>query len=179
MTKRTSGKFKRRKNDSYDTPPEAVLPLLPHLKSKTCFDEPCAGKGLLSAALISHGHICLGESDIKPRVAYGQHKDAMKITTTAAEVFITNPPWTRQLLHPLILHLSSIAPTWLLFDADWMHTVQAEPYLKRCRKIVSIGRVSWMQNGVSGFDNCAWYFFGFNDRPPTKFYGRKKAHVHD
>jgi hypothetical protein len=43
----------------------------------------------------------------------------------AASMFITNPPWDRKVLHPLIEHLSSIAPTWLLFDADWMHTKQS------------------------------------------------------
>ena len=90
---------------------------------------------------------------------------------TGASLIITNPPWTRQILHPMIDHFRSMRPTWLLFDADWMHTKQAIPFLTYCHKIVSVGRVSWMQNGTSGFDNCAWYLF---DREPsqTEFVGR-------
>src|SRR3984893_1647357 len=61
-----------------------------------------------------------------------------------AEFFITNPPWTRQLLHPIIVNLKRQKPTWLLFDADWAHTIQAAPYLSFCRKIVSVGRVKWI-----------------------------------
>ena len=37
-----------------------------------------------------------------------------------------------------------LAPTWLLFDADWAHTKQAAPYLRHCSHIVSVGRVHWM-----------------------------------
>jgi len=48
-------------------------------------------------------------------------------------------------------------PTWLLFDADWMFTGQARPFLKYCDMIVSVGRISWMENGTKGMDNCAWY----------------------
>ena len=60
----------------------------------------------------------------------------------------------------MIEHFANLRPTWLLFDADWAHTLQARPYLERyCTDIVSVGRVSWEQNGTSGKDNCAWYKF--------------------
>jgi hypothetical protein len=41
------------------------------------------------------------------------------------------------------------------------------------RKIVSVGRVSWMENGVSGLDNCAWYLFNYEIDGPTIFYGKQ------
>lgn len=38
MGKRSS--FRRMKNDAYDTPVEAVLPLISHLPDRFTFDEP-------------------------------------------------------------------------------------------------------------------------------------------
>ena len=85
-------------------------------------------------------------------------------------MFITNPPWDRKILHPLIKHLSNMAPTWLLFDADWMHTRQSRKYIKHCSMIVSVGRIKWFGN-MTGKDNCAWYLFD-KETTSTKFIGR-------
>lgn len=93
------------------------------------------------------------------------------------EAFITNPPWTRSLLHPLIVHLSNQAPTWLLFDADWMHTKQAAPYLDRLVRIVSVGRLKWIPDSkMDGKDNCAWYLFNrlYGGPYATIFHGRNQ-----
>ena len=66
-------------------------------------------------------------------------------------------------------------PTWLLFDADWAHTKQSAPYMTSCVKIVSIGRVKWIEDSkMTGKDNCAWYLFDANHNSPTEFYGRTK-----
>ncbi len=173
MGKRSN--FPRRKQDAYDTPPEAVLPLLPWLKPQTRFCEPCAGKGDLLDELVRHGHVCARARDIEPRREDIEQKDALTTITGNIDCFITNPPWTREILHPLIEFLARQHPTWLLFDADWMHTKQAAPWLKMCEQIVSVGRVSWMQNGTSGKDNCAWYLFehpGRASRYP-RFIGRE------
>lgn len=43
--------FERKPRDLYETPPEAVQPLLPHLCPQTRFIEPCAGAGALVDAL--------------------------------------------------------------------------------------------------------------------------------
>lgn len=177
MSKRDYGKFKRRKQDAYDTPKEAVLPLLPHLTPRTSFVEPCAGKGDLVKHLEEEDHVCLRAFDIEPRGSKILKHDALSDWQPASyscSTVITNPPWSRKILHPMIDKFIELGYTsWLLFDADWMHTKQSVPYLDYCDKIVSVGRVSWMNNGVSGFDNCAWYKF----RPtfqvgPAKFYGR-------
>lgn len=172
MTKRASGKFKRSKNDYYATPESAVLPLLPHLPEKTTFEEPCAGDGALIVHLEKHGYKCDRASDIKSRSHRAINMDAFETRFIHSDMFITNPPWSREILHPLIMHLSDIAPTWLLFDADWMHTKQAIPFQERCVKVVSVGRVSWLANGVSGFDNCAWYLFDKLNDQQTQFHWR-------
>jgi hypothetical protein len=86
---------------------------------------------------------------------------------------ITNPPWDRKVLHPMINHFAPLKPTWLLFDADWMHTKQSQPYMPFLHKIVSVGRIKWFGN-MTGKDNCAWYLFDAQTPPVfgTTFYGR-------
>ena len=102
-------------------------------------------------------------------------KDAMDIEDAESDVdfFITNPPWSRDVLHPMLMHLSAILPTWLLFDADWMHTKQAAPYLAYCKKIISVGRVKWIPGSrYTGKDNAAWYLFESDASGSVEFYGR-------
>ena len=89
------------------------------------------------------------------------------------DCFITNPPWDREVLHSLIFHLTSIKPAWLLFDADWMHTKQSSIFQKMLKKVVSIGRIKWIEGSKNtGKDNCCWYYFDENNKDQTKFYGR-------
>lgn len=171
MGKRSN--FKRKKRDAYDTTAiEAVAPLIPHLTMAE-YVEPCAGKLDLVKHLRTFGFRCKRASDIAPRAPGVRKQDVFAVKKCSSQ-FITNPPWDRPLLHAIIMHLSEIAPTWLLFDADWMHTKQARPYLKRCRLIISVGRVKWIKNSKnSGKDNCAWYFFDKNFKGKTVFIGRQ------
>jgi hypothetical protein len=156
MGKRSA--YPRHDRDFYRTPAAAVIPLIPHLSAQT-FDEPCCGDGELIRHLKRHGFSCLRASDIAPQ-QIGIEMDALALTDCAAEQFITNPPLSRDILHSLIERLSDIAPTWLLLDADWAHTKQAAPYRTRCAKIVSVGRVKWIEGSkYSGKDNHAWYLF--------------------
>jgi hypothetical protein len=164
MGKRSN--FERRKNDFYPTPYEAVLPLLQSLRTGTHYIEPCVGADDLCNHLSVHSHVCVASYDL-PIDATTERYDV-----TRADCFITNPPWTRQILHPMIDNLRQQLPTWLLFDASWMHTRQAIPYLPYCAKIVSIGRVKWIPDSkYSGKDDSCWYLF-VKDRVQTKFYGR-------
>jgi hypothetical protein len=163
--------FPRFPQDSYNTPAAAVAPLLEHLRPRTQFIEPCAGNGQLARHLVTAGHVCA--------VSYDLPVDARTMRYPEARpgiVFITNPPWRRDLLHPIIVNLSDQAPTWLLIDADWIHTRQSIPYESRLRTIVSVGRVRWIPDSpYDGKDNCCWYLF---DRPrllglaPIHFVGR-------
>ena len=175
MGKRSSGIFERQKRDFYPTPFSAVTSLLPHLLDKTVFDEPCAGNGALVSHLESAGHKCLRATDIDPQRDDIGTFDVFDIESAYGDCFITNPPWNRKFLHPLILHLCEIAPTWLLFDADWMHTRQAAPYMPYCKKIVSVGRVKWIEDSPhTGKDNAAWYlFYKKTSDGPVDFWGRR------
>lgn len=173
--------FERRKNDAYYTPIEAVAPLIPHLPANFKFVEPCAGDGRLVRHIERltdmNGH-CVQAMDVDPKhftVAYG---DALKYTeqqfaSVGADLIITNPPWTRVLLHDMIERFSDIAPTWLLFDANWLFTKQSAPYMGRCKKIVPIGRVKWIENSKHvGKDDAMWALFT-NTAGSTEFVSRE------
>lgn len=169
--------FQRKRLDYYPTPRSAVLPLLPHLKPGTHYCEPCAGEGILIGHLDVDSHVCVSAFDVMPlRPDIRQH-DAAWITKhdlNGADAIITNPPWDRPPLHQIIERCSAIVPTWLLFDADWMHTAQAAPHLRICRAIVSVGRVKWIEGSANtGMDNCCWYLFDANATGPTVFWGRR------
>lgn len=174
MGKRSS--FERIPRDAYDTPAEAVAPLLPYLKPKTRFCEPCAGDGALVRHLEAAGHHCARAWDIEPRGPNIDKLDALNRLIGNVDCFITNPPWDRRTLHPMILHFSAQHPTWLLFDADWMHTRQSAPFLPLLRRIVSVGRVKWIPDSAfTGKDNCAWYLFDAQTAAPAIFIGREAA----
>jgi hypothetical protein len=84
------------------------------------------------------------------------------------QFIITNPPWDRTILHEMIPHFTSMRPTWLLFDADWLFTLQSE--------VVAVGRVKWIPDSKSqGKDNASWYYFDQrikNDIHLVSFFGR-------
>ena len=172
MGKRSN--FERVPRDFYPTPLEAVIPLLPHLRQETRFSEPCAGDGTLARHLETAGHICVCAFDIAPQRMDIDVGDATVCHSAGRlQFYITNPPWSRDVLHPIILNLSAHKPTWLLFDADWMHTRQSAPFMPYCRKIVSVGRVKWIPDSpFTGKDNCCWYLFDQTSEAPAQFIGR-------
>jgi hypothetical protein len=166
MGKRSN--FERRVADFYPTPRAAVVPLIPHLHGIRSFAEPCAGDGALVRHLEGFGLRCVYAGDIRT----GQ--DALERDDYGgAEVIISNPPWSRDLMHRLIVHFQSRGPTWLLLDADWAHTKQAAPFLPHCSDIVAVGRVKWIEGSKhSGKDNCAWYRFDIRHKAGPAFHGR-------
>lgn len=153
--------------DAYQTiDSKAVDILLPHLVGVSTFAEPCAGEGYLVRQLTAKGFSVVYQGDL----ADGQ--DALEANYSGADTIITNPPWTREILHAMILWFQSQKPTWLLFDADWAHTKQAAPYLDQCSHIVSVGRLKWIPDSKScGKDNCAWYRFHNQHTGGPKFIG--------
>ena len=164
--------FKRRPHDAYHTiDPRAVQALAPHIKGVWYYAEPCAGGNHLIHLLNDIGLICVWAFDLFDGV------DAMELTAAdvkSADAIITNPPWTRQLLHPMILHFQALKPTWLLFDADWAFNRHAAPFLDQCSDIVAIGRLRWMEESkTSGKDNAAWYRFDAGHKGGPRFHGRR------
>jgi len=166
--------FERIERDFYPTPYSAVAPLIAHLPQKPfTFVEPCAGDGRLIDHLGLHNGMCIHASDIEPQSDEIMEMDCFDVNANA-QYIITNPPWNRKILHPMIEHFSNIAPTWFLFDSDWMHTKQSIPFLTKLKKVVSIGRVKWIEGSSSvGKDNCCWYLFDNTDMvKPIEFWGR-------
>jgi len=166
--------FERIERDFYPTPYKAVLPLIEHLPEKFKYYEPCAGDGRLCDWLNKHGGLSMGHTDIEPQCNWVGKKDALDvIVPDATDYVITNPPWNRKILHPMIEHFVLQKPTWFLFDADWIHTKQSAFYTNMIEKIVSIGRVKWIEDSKSvGKDNCCWYLFNKMYADDIKFYGR-------
>lgn len=169
MGKRSN--FERKPRDLYPTPYEPCVPLLTFLQTRqkaVRFIEPCAGDGRLIGHLERHGHECVEAYDLEPQPLYQGVKTQIKkhdvlfmggVKFKPCDYIITNPPWEREPLHKMIEYFSGQFPTWLLFDSDWKDTVQASPFKHICQTIISVGRVSWEGNGVSGMDNASWYEF--------------------
>ena len=169
--------FERKPRDFYPTPFAAVEPLIDHLPKGFTFAEPCAGDGQLCRHLEHFGGDCMWASDIEPQLEGVLQNDYTEIgenEVLECQYIITNPPWDRKLLHPIIEHLSDLSPTWLLFDADWIHTKQSRPYQQRLQKIVSVGRVKWIPDSkMTGKDNCCWYLFNKDNKDQTVIYGKE------
>ncbi|MGB1214859.1 MAG: class I SAM-dependent methyltransferase [Pikeienuella sp.] len=175
MGKRSN--FDRIPRDFYPTPLEAVRPLVKHLPEDFAYDEPCAGAFDLCLHLdylTDSNSVACQVSDIEPRDGGIDKLDAFEFKATGcADFIITNPPWDRKILHPMIEHFSAMRPTWLLFDSDWMHTKQSAPFMPWLRKVVSVGRVKWIPDSKhTGKDNCCWYLFDQHQGGPTVFAGR-------
>lgn len=173
MGKRSN--FERKERDFYPTPREAVEPLRIHLPREYAYAEPCAGDGALTDQLSAHRIWCFYMGDIEPQDPRIKKKNALEITekdVRHCDYIITNPPWTRSILHPLITHFRHLKPTWLLFDGPWAFTKQAVPYLKYCSDIVVVGRLKWIPGSkYTSKDDCAWYKF-VDEETTTTFHGK-------
>jgi len=158
--------FPRLAHDTYATPPEAVEPLLLWLTEVRTFAEPCCGEGALVRALEARGLTCVYADDL------AQGADASDYSPKYyPDAIITNPPWSRPVLHALIIHFASLAPTWLLIDQNWIGTKQAAPYLPHCSHVVPIGRVRWIPGSATvGKDDAAWFRFDHRHCSGPRFY---------
>jgi len=153
MGKRSN--FERREADFYPTPRSAVVPLIPYLRGIRSFAEPCAGDGALVRHLEGFGLRCVYAGDIRT----GQ--DALELDHYGAvDAIISNPPYTRPVMHALIEHFKGISPTWLLIDYGWSATKQAAEYMPHCSDVVILPRLKWIEGSKNtGKDNHAWYRF--------------------
>lgn len=155
--------FPRRKADAYLTwDVRPVLDLLPHLAPATRYREPCVGQGHLVAHLAAAGHECTYMADLP---------DDARLLPVGDDPVITNPPWTRPLLHEMILRFTVAAPyTWLLFDAGWAYTAQSGPYMALCTDMVPCRRTRWIEGSKDdATDDCAWYRFSADGAGVTRF----------
>lgn len=171
--------YERNPRDFYKTPEKAVLPLLDHLPKDFTFCEPCAGDGQLVGWLEKYfGAMCFFATDIEPQVNWIIEGNSLHLTeqdVAPCDYVLTNPPFKWVWLAPLMDKWISLKPTVLLLPADFAHNIRFEPYLRHCTKIVSVGRVKWIEDSkASGVENYSWYFFDKDNNKPTEFYGRAK-----
>lgn len=142
------------------------------------YAEPCYGEG----DLIKHiTDLWDTDEEYQPYARCNYHgdiadgRDALKLTekdVRHCDYIITNPPWTRSILHPLIDHFRRLRPTFLLFDAPWAFTKQAIPYLKYCSDIIVVGRLKWIPGSkYTSKDDCCWYKF-ISEETTTTFHGK-------
>lgn len=143
------------------------------MPDKFDFSEPFAGNGALIDHLEKIGGNCLLKSDIEPQRDDIQQIDFFTLDKFPATV-ITNSPWDRKILHPIIDKLiTETDECWLLFDANWQYTKQSSQYIKYCERIVAIGRLKWFPDSkMTGKDDAAWYKFTNKKHEYTRFYGR-------
>lgn len=154
--------------------PDAFIPLRPYISGKT-YAEPCCGNEDLIKGFEDVAY-CGWASDI----SIG--KDATTLTKEdleACDVIITNPPFSWEMLKPLLDHLPKLKPTWLLLPADFMHNKRSAPYMVYCSHIVAVRRLFWWldegdlsQRGVKGKDNYCWYLFHDKQQSSTNFIPR-------
>ena len=168
--------FDRKEKDFYVTPIETVVPLISHLPICFAYIDPCCGTDAIPTALLK----LIEDSWAVGRYDLYRHVGALNTTADATTYKYDNglPPWDRskkngEILHKIISNLAEQKPTWLLFDADWMHTKPSAPYMAYCVKVVSVGRVKWFHDTKqTGKDNVCWYLFDKNHTGPTEFVGR-------
>ena len=178
MGKRST--FKRRERDFYPTPKSAVRPLMGHLPPTFSYWEPCAGNGALAQHIedLAEGDITAYLTDIEPQADFIKQFDVFDIEAifNGIDYFITNPPWPQKQGQPttaIIDRLSFMRPTWMLLSSDFAHNGYFRALAPYCSKIVSVGRVSWMENGTAGKDNAAWYLFDQKHIGGTSFFPKQ------
>ena len=161
MGKRTS--FSKVDKDFYPTiDPRAFEAIIPFVRGRT-YAEPCAGNGDLVDGL-ADAATCKWETDVREEVDC-RTMDAMSITQDDLEgidLIITNPPFTKSVLLPMIDHFMSLKPTWLLLPWDLPCNKYFRLYAEGCNKIVPIGRLCWFKKDgkfVRGYENFAWYYW--------------------
>jgi hypothetical protein len=161
------------------TDPNTFTPLLPFVDGMT-YAEPCYGAGDLECGLMDIAS-CMFASDIDPQVGGIPQRNALYLTKEdlhECDYIITNPPFSWPMLQPLLEHLPTLKPTWLLLPSDFMHNKQSRPYMDNCKYIVSVGRLFFHKAGESTLDikykrgtaNNCWYLFT-NEPQETRFRG--------
>lgn len=177
MSKRST--FEKKPKDFYPTTdPKAIPPAFRAFIQGRRYAEPCCGAGDL-VDLLADIAICRWESDVECRGA-GKLWDAMSLSKNElekCECIITNPPYTKEVLLPMIDKFISLKPTWLLLPADLMHNKYFSDYMKKCSRVISVGRLCWFPKEgkrVASTENYAWYFWPYKATPDneTVFYGR-------
>jgi hypothetical protein len=142
--------------------------------------EPCAGAGDLVKHIerLSDGYVCGYACDVEPQETRVVERDALTLDyndVLGIDLIITNPPFKWDMLKPLLDHLPTLRPTWLLLPFDYACNVRMAHYMSMCKSVVPIGRVKWFEDSKqSSTDNFAWFLFDTDYAGATKLYPRQK-----
>lgn len=178
MSKLGKTSFERIEKDFYPTGIKPLEILQYHLPQNLTYSEPCAGAYDLINNLekIRKDIKCKSSFDINPRDSRIQEKSALEITRNDVldcDCFITNPPYKWEMFNPITEHLLTLKPVWYLIPADFMHNKRMIPFMKKCSKIVSVGRIKWYENTkATSTDNFCWYYFETSEVLRTEFHHR-------
>lgn len=160
MSKRTkTDNALKNPKDFWPTPFKPIRKLAEVLPPFTVYEEPCAGDGAILRGL--YDHLCGDAYDFMPRAIGIRGADAL--TVRPKYLVITNPPYRRSLLQPLLDHWIGRHECWLLLPLDMASNVWTNPYMRYVDRILPLGRVSWMQNGKAGMENSCWFHFGLDN----------------
>ena len=176
MGKRSN--FEKIPKDFYPTTdPKATEPLVPFIRGNT-YAEPCYGNGDLED-LLMEVVTCKWRSDVRETVSSSKVMDALSLTKedlADIDLIVTNPPFTRSILMPMLDHFITLKPTWLLLPADYMHNVYFGDAMGKCQRVVSVGRLKWIKGSKhTSVDNFCWYFWPQGSKhETTMFKGRTK-----
>lgn len=169
--------FPKVEKDYYPTTdPRAVEPLVPFIRGKT-YAEPCYGNGDLEDLLMEVA-ICKWRSDVRETVGSSKVLDAMSLAKgdlDGIDLIVTNPPFTKTVLMPMLAHFITLKPTWLLLPADYAYNVYFGDAMRKCAKMVSVGRLKWIKDSKhTSVDNFCWYFWPqHSTHQQTIFVGRQ------
>lgn len=205
----------KKRNFFYPTiDPRCVAPLLAAMRAigdPLRFAEPCAGAGDLIQLLEAAGLQCVWGLELEPQdeglrnrwpIGVGDALQLRERDLPGVDLFITNPPWERDWLEPLIRHLAALRPVWSLHDAGWAYAARSAALGAICTDVVAVGRLKWfpargrpLQNPLEDYaayaerarrhmkpsdppTDCAWY--RFDARPgrstaPARFHFRAEA----
>lgn len=159
MSKRST--FEKIPKDFYATiDPKAVAPMAEKFKGLK-YASPCYGNGDLEDRLMDIA-TCVWRSDIRETVGCSKVLNGLDINkedVKDADVVIENPPFSKNVLLPLIEHWVTLKPTWLLLPWDILQNKYMRPYVGIMQEAVPIGRLYWMPNKVRGTDNYAFILF--------------------
>lgn len=165
----------RVERDYYPTPLKAVIPLAPFMRGKS-FIEPCAGDGRLAEHIfkLQPDSTLVGAYDIEPQkesvlgVPIKQRdivNDPIEEVYDDVDLFVTNPPYLNNKqsgyqLNKIILQLSSILPTWLLLNGNYVFNKKSAECMRFCTDVLPIGRVKWIEDSaMSGKEDSIWALF--------------------
>lgn len=172
MGKRSN--FPKKEKEFYGTVDKKVLKesFLELIEGKT-YAEPCWGEGDLEDLLRGEA-TCGWRSDIRDTSPISKQMSGLEVTpydVRDCDLIITNPPFSKGVLLPLLDHFITLKPTWLLLPADYMHNAYFKPYMEKCSKVVTIGRICWFPvdgKRVASTDNFCWYYWKKNATSDTQ-----------